>query len=111
METRANHVWVGAVTLFLLATLAAFIVWVAGLSNSQKKEYDIFFKQSVDGPRQRLVGDLLRRARGRDRRDRTVADQIPNMCGCASGSGSRCPDPARHASATIQSSFTGTSKI
>ena len=49
METRANHVWVGAVTLFLLATLAAFIVWVAGLSNAQKKEYDIFFKQSVDG--------------------------------------------------------------
>jgi len=49
METRANHVWVGAVTLFLLATLAAFIVWVAGLSNAQKKEYDIFFNQSVDG--------------------------------------------------------------
>jgi phospholipid/cholesterol/gamma-HCH transport system substrate-binding protein len=40
---------VGAVTLFLLATMAAFIVWVAGLSNSTKKEYDIFFKQSVDG--------------------------------------------------------------
>lgn len=49
METRANHVWVGAVTLFLLAALAAFIVWVAGLSNAQKNEYDIFFKQSVDG--------------------------------------------------------------
>lgn len=49
METRANHVWVGAVTLFLLAALAAFIVWVAGLSNAQKNDYDIFFKQSVDG--------------------------------------------------------------
>ncbi|OJW60360.1 MAG: mammalian cell entry protein [Sphingomonadales bacterium 63-6] len=49
METRANHVWVGAVTLFLLAALAAFIMWIAGLSGAQKKEYDIFFKQSVDG--------------------------------------------------------------
>lgn len=49
METRANHVWVGAVTLFLLAALAAFVMWIAGLSGAQKKEYDIFFKQSVDG--------------------------------------------------------------
>lgn len=49
METRANHVWVGAVTLFLLATVAAFIVWVAGLNAAQMKEYDIFFRQSVDG--------------------------------------------------------------
>lgn len=49
METRANHVWVGAVTLVLLAALAAFIVWIARLGEGGKQEFDIFFKQSVDG--------------------------------------------------------------
>lgn len=49
METRANHVWVGAVTLVLLALLAAFFIWLAGLNKGEQNEYDIFFKQSVDG--------------------------------------------------------------
>ncbi len=49
METRANHVWVGAVTLVLLAMLAAFIVWLARLGQGDQSEYDIFFKQSVSG--------------------------------------------------------------
>lgn len=49
METRANHVWVGAVSLILLAALAAFIVWIAQIGEGGQKEYDIFFKQSVDG--------------------------------------------------------------
>jgi len=49
METRANHLWVGAVSLALLAALAAFIIWIARLNNADQKEYDIFFKQSVDG--------------------------------------------------------------
>ena len=49
METRANHVWVGAVTLALLAALALAIVWIAGLGKGAQKEYDIFFKQSVAG--------------------------------------------------------------
>lgn len=49
METRANYVWVGAVTLVLLAMLAAFIVWIVGLNEGDRKSYDIFFKQSVDG--------------------------------------------------------------
>jgi phospholipid/cholesterol/gamma-HCH transport system substrate-binding protein len=49
METRANHVWVGAVTLVLLAMLAAFIVWLARLGQGDQNEYDIFFKQSVSG--------------------------------------------------------------
>ena len=49
METRANHVWVGAVTLILLAALAAFIIWIARLGEGSQHEYDIFFKQSVDG--------------------------------------------------------------
>ena len=49
METRANHVWVGVVTLVLLAMLAAGIVWLAQLRQGSTKEYDIFFKQSVEG--------------------------------------------------------------
>lgn len=49
METRANHVWVGAVTLALLALVAAFIVWIARLGDGDQRRYDIFFKQSVDG--------------------------------------------------------------
>ena len=49
METRANHVWVGAVTLALLAALAVFFVWLAGINKGEQNEYDIFFKQSVAG--------------------------------------------------------------
>jgi phospholipid/cholesterol/gamma-HCH transport system substrate-binding protein len=49
METRANHVWVGAVTLLLLALLAAFFVWLVQLGGADQKEYDIFFPQSVGG--------------------------------------------------------------
>jgi phospholipid/cholesterol/gamma-HCH transport system substrate-binding protein len=49
METRANHVWVGVVTLALLAALAAFIIWIARLGEGGKQEFDVFFKQSVDG--------------------------------------------------------------
>lgn len=49
METRANYVWVGAITLILLALLAGFIVWLVRLSDGAHKEYDIFFEQSVGG--------------------------------------------------------------
>jgi phospholipid/cholesterol/gamma-HCH transport system substrate-binding protein len=49
METRANHVWVGAVTLALLAGLAIFAVWIAHLGEGSKNSFDIFFRQSVDG--------------------------------------------------------------
>jgi phospholipid/cholesterol/gamma-HCH transport system substrate-binding protein len=49
METRANHVWVGAVTLLLLALLAAFFVWLVQLGGAAQKDYDIFFPQSVGG--------------------------------------------------------------
>ena len=49
METRSNHVIVGAVVLILLAVLAIFTVWIARLGGQQMHEYDIFFKQSVDG--------------------------------------------------------------
>ena len=49
METRANHVWVGTVTLVLLAGIAAFVIWLAGLGETDRQPYDIFFKTSVDG--------------------------------------------------------------
>ena len=49
METRANHIWVGAITLVLLAALAVFIVWIAQVGDADRKSYDIFFKQSVSG--------------------------------------------------------------
>lgn len=49
METRANHVWVGVVTLAILGALALFIVWIARLGGGAQNEYDIFFKQSVAG--------------------------------------------------------------
>lgn len=49
METRSNHVLVGAVVLILLAVLALFTVWLARIGGGSEKEYDIFFKQAVDG--------------------------------------------------------------
>ena len=49
METRANHIWVGTVTLILFAGLAALVMWLARLNQGDQNEYDIFFKQSVDG--------------------------------------------------------------
>lgn len=49
METRANHIWVGAVTLILLVALAAFIIWIARLNQGDVNEYDIFYAQSVSG--------------------------------------------------------------
>ena len=49
METRANHVWVGVVTLALMALLAGAIVWMARLNEGSRHEFDIFFKQAVDG--------------------------------------------------------------
>ncbi|TKD51977.1 MlaD family protein [Sphingomonas baiyangensis] len=49
METRSNHVLVGAVVLILLAMLALFTVWLARLSGGGEKQYDIFFKQAIDG--------------------------------------------------------------
>ena len=49
METRANYVWVGAVTLAVLAALALFVVWIARWGEGAQKDYDIFFKESVSG--------------------------------------------------------------
>jgi phospholipid/cholesterol/gamma-HCH transport system substrate-binding protein len=49
METRSNHVLVGAVVLILLVATAIFTVWLARVADTEQKVYDIFFKQSVEG--------------------------------------------------------------
>ncbi|MDG5488896.1 MlaD family protein [Sphingomonas sp. BGYR3] len=49
METRSNHVLVGAVVLILLLVTALFTVWLARLNTNTAREYDIFFRQAVDG--------------------------------------------------------------
>lgn len=49
METRSNHVLVGVFVLVFTVAIAIFIVWMANSSGGAKREYDIFFKQSVDG--------------------------------------------------------------
>ena len=49
METKSSYVMVGAITLLLVALLAAFTVWLSRAAEGDKKEYDIFFQQSVNG--------------------------------------------------------------
>ena len=44
METRSNHILVGGVVLALLAVLAAFTVWLAGLSGGAQKEMIFSFR-------------------------------------------------------------------
>ncbi|MCB2064941.1 MAG: MCE family protein [Novosphingobium sp.] len=109
METRANYIWVGAVTLVLLAMVAAFIVWIARLNEGDRNEYDIFFKQSVDGLANGStvaysgvpVGkvekiELWPKDQGFVRVRISVDDKVPIVIGTT---------------ATIQGSFTGVSDI
>lgn len=49
METRSNHVLVGAVVLLLLAATLLGAFWFSRLSDGQNAVYDIYFKQSVNG--------------------------------------------------------------
>ncbi len=49
METRSNNVFVGAVVLAMLALTIAAAFWFARIGEGDKREYDIFFKQSVGG--------------------------------------------------------------
>ncbi len=49
METKSNHILVGAVTLILLAILAGFTIWLSRANEGDKRQYDIFFQQSVSG--------------------------------------------------------------
>ncbi len=109
METRANHIWVGAVTLVLLAALAAFIIWIARLGQGDQDEYDIFYGQSVSGlangsqvsfagvPVGQVTGIALARDNPEFVRVRIkVRDDVPILVGTR---------------ATIEASFTGVSTI
>jgi phospholipid/cholesterol/gamma-HCH transport system substrate-binding protein len=49
METRSNHILVGGVVLAMIAAVLAFIIWLSQVSGEERKEYDIFFRQAVDG--------------------------------------------------------------
>ena len=49
METKSNHVLVGAVTLLLVTAAVVLIIWLARFGEGDRKEYDIFFKSSVSG--------------------------------------------------------------
>lgn len=49
METKSNHVLVGAVTLLLVTAAVILIIWLARFGEGDRKEYDIFFKSSVSG--------------------------------------------------------------
>ncbi len=109
METRSNHVLVGGVVLALLAMMVGFIVWLAGLNQGATKQYDIFFKQSVDGlakggsvsfsgvPSGQIKEIALWRENPEFVRVRiSVNDEVPILVGTT---------------ATIQGSFTGPSTI
>ncbi|OWK31723.1 MlaD family protein [Sphingomonas mucosissima] len=109
METRSNHVLVGAVVLILLAVLALFTAWIARLGGTKQNEYDIFFKQSVDGlargsqvtysgvPSGQVKSIQLWRNDPQFVRVRIeVSNETPILQGTA---------------ATIQGSFTGTSTV
>jgi phospholipid/cholesterol/gamma-HCH transport system substrate-binding protein len=49
MENRSNHILVGGVVLAMTIVTLIFIVWLSGFSNKTGRQYDIFFKQSVEG--------------------------------------------------------------
>jgi phospholipid/cholesterol/gamma-HCH transport system substrate-binding protein len=49
METRSNHILVGAVVLGALVALLLFVVWLSNAGGDQDKRYDILFRQAVDG--------------------------------------------------------------
>jgi phospholipid/cholesterol/gamma-HCH transport system substrate-binding protein len=49
METRSNHVLVGAVVLGIIAAALLFIVWMAQIGGGHQNRYDIFFPNSVGG--------------------------------------------------------------
>jgi phospholipid/cholesterol/gamma-HCH transport system substrate-binding protein len=49
METRSNHILVGAVVLGMLVALVLFVVWLSQAGGDQDKRYDILFSQAVEG--------------------------------------------------------------
>jgi phospholipid/cholesterol/gamma-HCH transport system substrate-binding protein len=109
METRANHVWVGAVTLLLLAALAAFIIWLAKLGEGEQHNYDIFFKQSVDGLAKGTAVSYAGVPAGQIK-DIELWPKDPNFVRVRVAVDEKIPI-LQGTTATIQGSFTGVSNI
>lgn len=49
MERRQSHVVVGAVTLAIVVALLGFVLWLSRYTGEERREFDIFFRQSVSG--------------------------------------------------------------
>jgi phospholipid/cholesterol/gamma-HCH transport system substrate-binding protein len=49
METRSNHILVGAVVLGMLVAVVMFVVWLSQAGGDEDKTYDILFSQAVEG--------------------------------------------------------------
>lgn len=49
VETKRSTVIVGAVTLALVVALFGFILWLSNYATGGRREYDLFFNQSVAG--------------------------------------------------------------
>lgn len=109
METRANHVWVGAVTLLLLAGLAAFIIWLAKLGEGEQHNYDIYFKQSVDGLTKGTAVSYAGVPAGQIK-DIELWPKDPNFVRVRVSVDDKIPI-LQGTTATIQGSFTGVSNI
>ncbi len=109
METRANHVWVGAVTLALVALVAAFVIWIARLGEGDQRRFDIFFKQSVDGLAQGSKVSFAGVPVGKIE-DIELWNKDPSFVRVRIGVKRDVPIVVG-TTATIQGSFTGTSDI
>jgi phospholipid/cholesterol/gamma-HCH transport system substrate-binding protein len=49
VETRSNYALVGGVVIALTIALFAFVLYLAKFSGTEKREFDIFFRQSISG--------------------------------------------------------------
>ena len=109
METRANYVWVGAVTLALMALAAGFAMWLVHLSRTDRKPYDIYFRQSVDGLSKGATVTYAGVPAG-SITDIQIAPDDPGIVRVRVGIERDVPI-LQGTAATIQSSFTGVSAI
>lgn len=50
METRAHHLWIGSLTLIILAAVIGFTLWLSKSSHDKEYDlYDIVFAEAVSG--------------------------------------------------------------
>jgi phospholipid/cholesterol/gamma-HCH transport system substrate-binding protein len=109
METRSNHVWVGTVTLVLFALVVAFVIWITHLGRANQHEYDIFFRQSVDGLSKGVAVSYAGVPAGQVT-DIELWPQDPSFVRVRIAINDKIPI-LQGTTATIQGSFTGPSNI